>query len=68
MKFNSKNIGLIFETVIADRDKYADEVQKLELHSNLLVSMLNKTSKEVRDLECRITQLEVELRFKPTSG
>ena len=68
MKFNSKNIGLIFETVIADRDKYADEVQKLELHSNLLVSMLNKTSKEVRDLECRITQLEVELRFKPTNG
>ena len=68
MKFNSKNIGLIFETIIADRDKYADDVRKLELHSNILVNSLNKTSKKVRDLECRIKQLEVELRFKPTNG
>lgn len=60
MKFNSKNIGLIFETIIADRDKFADEVAKLEMHSNLLVSTLNKVSKEVRQLKERVSELEIK--------
>ena len=57
MKFNSQNIGLVFETIIEDRDRLAKKLEELELHSNLIVDSLNKVSKKVRDLEEEVAKL-----------
>ena len=43
------------------------EIESYKLHSNMLVDTLNKTTKQVRDLKCRVDELEIQCK-KHQSG